>query len=93
MAAAELAGARWRGSAARQAVNVPPGVGVPAAMRAWAVLVERHEILRTVFWTGADHLPIQVVLPAEGFRLPVSVMTDGDEPEGAVPHQAADPGR
>ncbi|WP_159425100.1 hypothetical protein [Streptomyces sp. TLI_053] len=53
--------------------DLPAGVSVAAATAALTALVERHEVLRTGFGLGPDHLPYQLVFAAEGFRLPLTV--------------------
>jgi len=49
-------------------------ISVESARHAFARLVERHEILRTRFEIGPDGDPIQVVLAADRFRPPLSVL-------------------
>jgi len=50
-------------------------LNVAALQEALDGLVERHEILRTVYQTSGDH-PIQVIAPAESVELPVFDLRD-----------------
>jgi len=58
-------------------------IDVAGARRAFAGLALRHEILRTRFEIGPDGDPMQVVLAADDFRLPLSVLpaATADDPE------------
>ncbi|MGW5316864.1 amino acid adenylation domain-containing protein [Nocardia thailandica] len=56
---------------------------VPALVRAFADLVDRHEILRTVY-PAIDHVPAQVVLPAHHPDVP-RLVVDEAASDAAVP--------
>jgi hypothetical protein len=53
-------------------------IEVSRAEAAWHALIDRHEILRTVFVQGPDNHPVQVVLGSAEIRLPVSVAEFGE---------------
>jgi hypothetical protein len=60
-------------SASSRRWDLPVGISVRAATRAFETLAERHEILRTAFTIGPDNYPIQIVFDTAGFRLPLSL--------------------
>jgi hypothetical protein len=53
--------------------RLPQAATLEQAMDAFAVLTERHEILRTSFVHGADGWPLQVVFDHAGARPPISI--------------------
>ncbi len=62
---------------------------VGALNRALDRLVERHEILRTIYPLQGDE-PVQKILPAEPLPLPVIDVRDADDPEGSARSRVAD---
>jgi len=55
-------------------------VDEPALERALGELIRRHPVLRTIF-REVDGVPLQVVLPFDGYALPVDDLTELDEDE------------
>jgi hypothetical protein len=53
-------------------------VPLKTATNAWRVLVERHEILRTIFMAGPDGRPIQSVYDIDDFHMPVTTESVDD---------------
>ncbi|HEX2211317.1 MAG TPA: amino acid adenylation domain-containing protein, partial [Longimicrobium sp.] len=62
-----------------------------ALERALGEVIRRHEALRTVFREVESNRPVQVILPFEGFHLPVQDLSGGDpaEREAAVRRRAS----
>lgn len=57
---------------------LPEPVSLQTAMKAWRTLVERHEILRTVFMAAPDGRPMQSVYAVDDFRMPVVTQSIDD---------------
>ncbi|CPV55518.1 Condensation domain [Mycobacteroides abscessus subsp. abscessus] len=67
------------------ACDVPAAVSVDRAVGALRTLVAHHEILRTTFAIGPDGRPVQTVVSADGFDLPVEICAY-DPAAGAANH-------
>ncbi len=62
------------------ALRLSGDVDEPALERALGELIRRHQVLRTTF-REVDGVPLQVVLPFDGYVLPVDDLTELDEDE------------